>query len=182
MTNEAVPHDCVLEPVRRTWQWAGRTFSPTFKAACIAAGALIVVHLWIVPAAIRQQKRLDEKYASITEVAELSGEYYQGIWNVYFGIIGKEDAEALRWYRDQVQRASAQAKGIGIKLSMLFSDPTIAQEWTQAMKIYHDAHYPLGRSEERSKINGEYESFLNEKLRPADSLLGSMIEKMRAEL
>ena len=182
MTKEAAPHDCVLGSVRRTWQWAGRTFSPTFKAACIAAGALIVVHLWIVPAAIRQQKRLDEKYASITEVAELSGEYYQGIWNVYFGIIGKEDAEALRWYRDQVQKASARASGVGIKLSMLFSDPAIAQEWKQAMKIYHDAHYPLGRPEERGKINEEYEKLLNEKLRPADPLLESMIEKMQAEL
>ena len=65
---------------------------------------------------------------------------------------------------------------------MLFSDPTIAQEWKQAMKIYHDAHYPLGRPEERAKINEAYEKFLNEKLRPADPLLESMTEKMPAEL
>ena len=116
------------------------------------------------------------------EVAQLSGEYYQGIWNVYFGIIGKEDAEALRWYRDQVQRASARANGMGIKLSMLFSDPAVAQEWKRAMKIYHDAHYPLGRPEERGKINEEYEKLLNEKLKPADLLLESIVEKMQAEL
>ena len=116
------------------------------------------------------------------EVAQLSGEYYQGIWNVYFGIIGEETPEAMRWYRDQVQKASAKAKGMGVKLSMLFSDQTIAQEWEQAMKVYHDAHYPLGRPEERNKINKEYENTLNEKLKPAESLLDSMVSKMRAEL
>ena len=140
------------------------------------------MQFWIVPAAIRQQKQLDEKYASIIEVAQLSGEYYQGIWNVYFGVIGEETPEAMRWYRDQIQKASAKARGMSVKLSMLFSDQTVAQEWEQAMKVYHDAHYPLGRPEERNKINKEYENTLNEKLKPAESRLDSMISKMRAEL
>lgn len=176
-------HDRVkLASVKRLWEWAGKNFSSTFKAACITAGALLIIHLWIVPSAIRKQKQLDEKYVAITEVAQLSAEYYQSIWNVYFGIVGNEPPEATRWYRDQAQKASAKGEGIRVKLSMLFSDPKIVQHWEQVMKVYHDAHYPLGRPEERNKINEEYEAVLNKNLRSADPPLQAMVQKMRTEL
>ena len=150
--------------------------SPTVKAALIGAAAALVVNWWIAPAQNRAQKLADRQYDVLAEVAQLNADYYQAVWNVYFAIVGNEEASARRSYREQVQRASSAAQGMKVKLYVLFKDRTIVDDWQGLMQTYHDAYYPLGRSQDVS------ESDLNERLRPAEGALDSIVRKMRHEI
>ena len=168
--------------IKWLWEWVAQTFSSTLKASFVAALTLVLVHFWVAPSAQRHQKRLDEKYSACTDVATIRAEYYQAIWNFYFGIIRKEDAVAMRVYREKLQGASVKAEALAIRLGLFFSDPNVASDWQRVEQAFHDAHYPLGRPEMRSQITGEYEKKLNEDLKPVEPLMDSLLARMQKEL
>jgi len=75
-----------------------------------------------------------------------------------------------------MQKASAQAQGIHVKLSKLFDDKIIAAEWKHLMEIYHAVYYPLGCGERTT------EEAMNQRLAEADRLRQSILSKMEDEL
>ena len=141
-------------------------------SAVVAGFVSVTVNLWIVPSVQRQQRLADQRLEVLVEVADINADYYQGIWNVFFGIQGNEEPEARRSYREQLQRISARSEGIRQKLIVFFKDQTVAEDWKKLMVVYHDAYYPLGREQKMT------ESELNTKLAPAAILFDSLVKKM----
>ncbi len=152
------------------------TFSPTVNAAVISAIVAFAVSGWLIPKIQREQKLADRQYEAISEVAVANANYYQSIWNVYFGLSNNEDTEARRHYRDQMQAASAQAEGIKAKLAILFRDSRIVEDWQLLMQVYGRTYYPLGRGENLS------EATVNQMLTDAAPLWEALSTNMRQEI
>jgi hypothetical protein len=57
----------------------------------------------------REEKALAKKYQMLTEASSIHTDYYQNMWNFFFGRTGKEDIETMRGYRERIQSAVARA-------------------------------------------------------------------------
>ena len=129
-----------------------------------------------MPPVQRELRREDKRFDLLTEVATVSANYYQSVWNVFFSLRDREKPESRRIYREEMQKASAQAQGMYVKLSKLFDNKTIDTEWKQLTEVYHSIYYPLGRGERTT------EEAMNQRLVEADRLRQSILGKMEDEL
>jgi len=56
------------------------------------------VNLRMIPSVQRELKREDRRFDLLTEVATVSANYYQSIWNVFFSLRDREKPESRRIY------------------------------------------------------------------------------------
>lgn len=113
----------------------------------IGSGLIWGVQQSILIKADREDKALTKKYQILTEMSSIHTDYYQNMWNFFLGKRGKEDIETMRGYRERIQSTVARAKSVEIQLPILFTRKEISDNWSQFLKIYHDAWYKLSREE-----------------------------------
>lgn len=123
----------------------------------------------------RKDKALTKKYQILTEVSSIHTDYYQNMWNFFFGKTGKEDIETMRKYRESIQSTVARAKSVEIQLPILFTKKETSDNWSQFLKIYHDAWYKLSRE-------GLTEQELNEKLNRALLHIDEVVQDIYTDL
>lgn len=185
-SNWACPTGWARERVRRCVEWANRTYSKEVKVALIqfstglmgaliGALAIVWVNARIMPAVQREQKLKDRQYDILAEIATISADYEQSIWNYFFSLTEKEPLENRRHDREQGQRASSAAQGAQQKLIIFFKDHTIASDWAEAMKVYGSVAESLGIED----ITAEE---LEKRLIGGEDLTKAVAGKIRAEI
>lgn len=141
----------------------------------IGSGLIWWVQQCILIKVDREEKTLTKKYQILTEASSIYTDYYQNMWNFFFGKTGKENLETMREYRERIQSTVARAKSVEIQLPILFPKKETSDNWSQFLKIYHDAWYKLSRE-------GLTEQELNEALNRASPCIDKVIQDIYTDL
>lgn len=141
----------------------------------IGSGLIWWIQQCILIEVDREDKALTKKYQILTEVSSIHTDYYQNMWNFFFGKTGKEDLETMRGYREKIQSMVARAKSVEIQLPILFTKKETSDNWSQFLKIYHDAWYKLSRE-------GLTEQELNDALNRALPCIDKVIQDIYTDL
>lgn len=141
----------------------------------IGSGLIWLVQQRILIEVDREEKALAKKYQILTEASSIHTDYYQNMWNFFLGKIGKEDIETMRGYRERIQSTVARAKSVEIQLPILFTKKETSDNWSQFLKIYHDAWYKLSRE-------GLTEQELNDALNKALPCIDKVIHDIYTDL
>lgn len=124
---------------------------------------------------LRNEKMLDKKYEILEEMSSIHADYYQKLWNYFYGKQDKEGVGNMREYRREIQSTVARGVSVNTELPILFDNKEISDNWNKFMKTYHDTWYKLTREE----VSGQK---LNEELNKADPYITKVVQYSYSEL
>lgn len=171
--------DVLTDRKRKIYEWLEKHIYKWLNTPIIllliGSGLIWGVQLCVLKKVDREEKALAKKYQILTEVSSIHTDYYQNMWNFFFGKIGKEDTETMRGYRERIQSTVARAKSIETQLPILFTKKETSHNWGQFLKIYHDAWYKLSRE-------GLTEQELNDVLNKAEPYIDKVVRSIYTDL